>query len=325
MRYELIINGIDGPTRKLFGCGCGRCLSHGRQANTSASLLTYNDRDQLAHHLLIDAGSGVADSLVSHPCLHGEKARLDGILLTHWHPDHTINLNPIVVSHRVALRNRGVVTSETMPRIPVWCRRATAAHLQRTHAYDYTNLWQPLVTDEMLPPGHILPPVELAPAGVGITPVTVSHFTADIDPIDRTRTAYGCAAFVLETAQRKIVLLWDIDNQNDWLREPQNEAQAAAVDLLSDADQLFIDTAFWHTRTRPTTHPGFEQVMQIAARLRPCATQLVHMSGHPDLPGNKGYGWDNGRWQTEARRAWTANHLPGTVHVPAIGQTFPLQ
>ena len=136
VRHELVVNGLDGPMRKLLGCSCGRCMSPGRQANTSASLLSY-EGETLVHHLLIDAGAGVADSLLANPSLRGERARLDGILLTHWHPDHTINLNQLVVSYRIALRNRGVVSTEEMPRIRLFLDNLWDASNGELETYRY--------------------------------------------------------------------------------------------------------------------------------------------------------------------------------------------
>ncbi|MEZ4516094.1 MAG: hypothetical protein R3C44_04385 [Chloroflexota bacterium] len=51
--------------------------------------------------------------------------------------------------------------------------------------------------------------------------------SADCAPDDH-RIAYACAAYVLETADSKTVLLWDIDNQNDWLIDPQTADQETA-------------------------------------------------------------------------------------------------
>ncbi len=323
MQHQLIVNGLDGPTRTQFGCGCGRCLSPERQAHTSVSLLSFAD-GRVVNHLLVDAGAGVVDSLNAHPALRGERGRLDGILLTHWHPDHTMSLNQLVVGHRVALRNRGVVDDDTMPRINIWCREASAEILKGSHAYDVERFWNLYTGAGNAPPGHTLPSLELAPPGLTITPVSVSHFTADRHPAHPSEPRYACAAFVLQTAHKKTVLLWDIDSTNEWLVQPESTAQAETVALLSEADHLLIDTAFWHRPSRPKTHPGFENVMRYARSLRPRETLLMHLSGHPDRPGNRGYGWSNDRWQSETRAAWTACDLPGTVRVPRIGDSIPL-
>lgn len=105
---------------------------------------------------------------------------------------------------------------------------------------------------------------------------------------------------------------------------PQNEVQATAVAQLAQADYLFVDTTFWQAKAKITSHPSFSNVQQYAASLQPRRTFLTHLSGHPDGRGNPGWGWRNGRWQTEAQQVWHNAQLPGTVHVPAIGDTFCL-
>ena len=126
-------------------------------------------------------------------------------------------------------------------------------------------------------------------------------------------------------AVSKTILLWDVDSSNEWLVSPQTEAQETAVSLLSHADYLFVDTAFWQAKPNKTTsHPSFSNVQRYAASLQPRQTFLVHLSGHPDGRGNPGWGWENGRWQAEAQHVWQTKNLPGQVHVPAIGDTFCL-
>ncbi|MCP4422764.1 MAG: hypothetical protein GY805_39650, partial [Chloroflexi bacterium] len=120
-------------------------------------------------------------------------------------------------------------------------------------------------------------------------------------------------------------LLWDVDSSNEWLVNPQTVEQETAVSLLSHADYLFTDTGFWKAKPNKTTsHPSFTNVQRYAANLQPRQTFLVHLSGHPDGRGNMGWGWDNGRWQAEARQVWQSNNLPGRVCVPAIGDIFYL-
>ena len=317
VRLQVVVNGIDGPLLKQFGCDCPRCLHPSRQANTSVSLLGLDEIGSPALHILFDVGQGVVDSLVANPLLHGHVARLDQICLTHWHPDHTLELNRLLVSFHHNRRRRG----EPPTRTPLWCRSGSAAWLQREHSYDltYTTLQ---ATDENLPPGRILESIAIDHDGLSITPVTVSHFNAD-RASNSNQVHYACAAFVLETPQKKCVLLWDIDDQNSWLVNP-HPAERPVVDLLSDADYLFVDACYWNARPTRTSHPSFEQVCEIAGALSPAETILVHLSGHPDGPGNPAFGWTNDRWQQEAHRQWQASTLPGKVTIPHIGQIFDL-
>ncbi len=320
MKHILVVNGIEAPMLRQFGCDCSRCASPERQANTSVSLLGVNGRDEAAYHVLVDVGSGVVDSLVENPYLHTHRARLDALLLTHWHPDHTVDLNRLCVSYHLTRKRRGLPA----PRIPLWCRAGTAEWLQREHGYEWRTFLQPDVQDENAPPGTVLPQVALPVPDLRVTPVSVSHFGADRHPDDPGLVQYSCAAFVVETERAKTALLWDIDSENEWLVQPETVAQKTAVTLLSHADYLFIDTAFWRAKKQRATHPSFDNVQRIAANLRPRHTLLMHLSGHPDGYGNPGFGWTNAQWTAAAREVWTAKALPGTVRVPSVGERFEL-
>ena len=316
MHHYLTLNGLDGPMLRQFGCDCARCTGRERLANTSASLISLDDQGQTAHHILFDVGLGVVDSLVQNPHLAGTKARLDWIVLTHWHPDHTLELNRVAVSYR--LRRRPDF------RIPTWCRSGSADWLHREHGYDMEYLLQPHKSGEYHRPGTLLPPLPIDLPGVTITPVTVSHLRADISPNDRHQTRYSCAVFIIETARSKTVLLWDIDSENEWLVQPTTAAEKAAVQRLSGANHLFIDTGFWQYHRPRMSHPGFYNVRRIARTLQPQETLLVHLSGHPDGPGQPAWGWSNAQWSTQAAQVWQAENLPGRVRVPAIGERFDL-
>ncbi|MCA9958120.1 MAG: hypothetical protein KC443_03745 [Anaerolineales bacterium] len=320
MKHILVVNGLEAPMLRQFGCDCGRCASPERQANTSVSLLGVNGRDEAAYHILVDVGAGVVDSLIANPYLHAHRARLDALLLTHWHPDHTVDLNRLCVSHHLTRGRRGLPT----PRIPLWCRAGTAAWLQREHGYEWNAFLQLEAPAENEPPGTLLPSMTLPVPSLRVTPITVSHFGADRAPDDSDGVQYSCAAFVVETHTSKTVLLWDIDSENEWLVAPEGEGQETAVSLLSHADYLFIDTAFWRAKEHRATHPSFDNVQRIAANLRPRHTLLMHLSGHPDGEGNPGYGWTNEQWTAAAQHVWTAKGLPGTVRVPTIGEEFLL-
>lgn len=322
MKFFLIVNGMDAPMLQQFGCPCDRCADGRRQANVSVSLIGLDDAGETAVHVLFDVGAGVVNSLNQHPYLQKEKARLDWLCLTHWHPDHVLDINRLLNSRRLVTRRR---TGQEPPLVPLWCRQGTALWLQREHSYEWNNFIVQHVPKEQEPIGSMLAPVPIDPTwDVTITPITTSHHTADMHPDNREQTVYACAGFVVETAVAKAALLWDLDSGNDWLVAPQTEKEKTAVAKLQHADYLFIDTSFWHAKPRRTTHPSFENVRPIARNLQPRQTMLMHLSGHPDEPGNGAWGWTNGRWQAEAQRVWQKEGLPGIVRVPDIGDEFKL-
>ena len=322
MKHLLVVNGLEAPLLRQFGCDCDRCTDPAPQANTSISLISLNGTGETAHHVLFDVGMAVTDNLFRSPYLTGRSARLDWLVLTHWHPDHVNDLNRLLVSYHLNRKRR----DEKPTPVPLWCRRGTADWLQAEHSYEWIEFLQPHISEENHPPGMVLPPLPIVLPGVTITPVTVSHFGADRCVQDRQETRYSCAAYVVATAAAKAVLLWDLDNQNEWIVSPQTPEQATAVNLLAHADYLFIDTAFWQSQNhKRTTHPGFGNVQRYARALHPRQTMLVHLSGHPDGRGNLGWGWGNGRWQQEAQAVWAAQNLPGCVRVPHIGQEFEMK
>ena len=320
MKHLLVVNGLEAPLLRQFGCDCDRCNDPAPQANTSVSLISLNGNNETAHHILFDVGMAVTDNLFRSPYLVGRKARLDWLVLTHWHPDHVNDLNRLLVSYHL---NRIRRDEEPTP-VPLWCRRGTADWLQLEHSYEWNAFLRPHFSDENRPPGTVLPPLPINLPGVMITPVTLSHFGADRCAEDKERTCYSCAGFVVETAVSKTALLWDVDSENEWIVSPQTVEQENAVRLLSGADYLFIDTAFWSAREKRSTHPGFNNVQRYARALSPRETLLVHLSGHPDGRGNAGWGWTNGRWQTEAQNVWERESLPGCVRVPHIGEEFEI-
>ena len=319
MKHLLFINGLDGPLARIIGCDCGRCADTTRQAHTSASLISLNEQGETMHHVLFDVGLGVNDSLMANPHLQGSQGRLDWLCLSHWHPDHTAGMNQLIVSRHVNSQRNQL----DLPPLPLWCRPGTAKWVQKHHDFEF-GLCKLHTTGDNEPPGTLLPPVPIPLSDVTITPVTLAHLNAD-KRVDGLGHHNCCAGFIIETATKKAILLWDADSSNAWLANPQTAVQQMAVSHLSHADYLFVDTAFWQAKPNKTTsHPSFTNVQRYAANLQPRHTYLTHMSGHPDGRGNAGWGWTNGRWQAEAQQEWQAKKLPGLVHVPAIGDCFQL-
>ncbi|MBN2284260.1 MAG: hypothetical protein JXO48_10255 [Deltaproteobacteria bacterium] len=323
MHFSIVVNGTGHAFLREFGCSCERCLSAGHRANTSVSIIGRNEKSGLiCWHALVDVGLGVVTSLCD--LFRPADARLDWLLLTHWHPDHCLELNRLGETMRRLSRARG---EEKFRRIPTWVRTGTACWLQKNNSYEWHRCLKPLVSGEQSPPGTLLDPIPVEPEELVITPVSVSHVTADIDHVTFKETFHSSASFVVEAGNRKAVLLWDLDNGNDWIMNPDSREREDAVNLMSDADYLFIDCLTWgveEVRGHNTGHLSFGTVRKYAAKLRPRQTLLVHLSGHEDGEG-AGRGWSDERWTDEAGRVWREEGLPGTVGVPGIADEFSLR
>lgn len=320
MRHELVVNGLDNAWIREFGCGCPRCRRQSRAANTSISLLSF-EGSRLLHHVLFDIGAGVRESLSRIGALRLQP-RLDSIVLSHWHSDHTGELVPLT---KTWARSQARDGSDAKP-IRVWARAGSAAWLERIYPQLEKAGLELRHSNEFKPVGTLLEPILLELPDVTLTPVTLSHHSADIHPNGSDDSWPCCSGFVLEMANLKVVFLWDTDVSNTWLEHP-NPAQLTAFEKLRHADHVFFDCNTWaytHSHEgKPASHVSFGMVQRFAAALEPKHSWLVHVSGHEDI--GDGFGWDDATWQREAQHIWHERGLPGDVRVPLIGETIRLE
>jgi ribonuclease BN (tRNA processing enzyme) len=321
MPYSIVINGLDNAYIRELGCPCDRCKRQNRAANTSVSILETLPNGRAKRHLLVDAGAGVRESLMSHAVLRPDFV-LDGVLLTHWHVDHTCELTHLAVTLARSRAREG----KTLAPIPVWCRYGSERWLQK-------NLLEKAPMElrsfgHLEPSGVLLEPVPVGWAGMQVTPVTISHSSADISPNGGSEDFPSCCGYLLEFANGvRVALLWDMDVNNTWLEYP-NAANLETIERLRGVDHLFIDSNTWlydqNKLGRPASHLSFAIVRRFARILEPKQTWLMHLSGHEDQP-ETGFGWDDSTWRHEAKRAWSDSGLNGNVDVPIIGQTISLE
>jgi len=314
----VVVNGTDHAFQRELGCSCARCKNPNFRANASVSLLLLDRKRELMWHALIDVGAGVVNNLYDNLASY-RVPRLDLVFLTHWHSDHVLGLNQLGES----LRRTGGSTEL----IPLWCRwNSFKGFIRNTHSYEVgifdeqKDEYKPgrfftLInrTDENETPGELLRPVVAADGKVTVTPVTISHHTADL------AGKYCTAGFIVDgPPQRRVAVLWDLDPNNNWINDPDNEAAKA----LTGLDALFIDCNTWivdGSTGRPTGHVSFQTLKQYVRNLRPTETVLIHLSGHEDGVGQNGWGWTNAEWEREARRVWGEEGLPGQVRCPNVG------
>jgi len=322
MNFSLIVNGAGNAFLREFGCPCSRCADRENRATTSVSVVARDDHNgKILWHALVDAGPGVVESLVN--ALPPEEARLDWLLLSHWHPDHTLDLNRLCETARRTSRRRG----QNFARIPTWCREGTGKWLQKNYSYEWYRCLDPRVAGESHPPGVLMDPVPTGIPAIRITPFSVSHVGADLNPENFKEPLSCSASFVIETPRKKAVLLWDLDNRNDWILKPASDDQRKAVEKISSPHLLFIDCFAWTVEEMHgfnMGHLSFMTVRKYAKVLKPRETFLVHMSGHEEGEGNPGWGWTNERWEEEARKVWKSENLPGGVNIPRIGNEISL-
>ena len=317
MKFELVVNGLDNAFIKEFGCDCERCTRQARAANTSISLLVFEDSGSLEKHVLFDVGSGITDSLLENTAL-ALQPRLDWIVLSHWHSDHTQELVRLTTGW---VRSQTRLGFEPEP-VPVWRRSGSATWIKHLYPHLRASQLELRASNETESVGVLLEPVPLNIEGLRVTPVTTSHFTADFDTLGNFQPC--CSGFVLETAEFKVVLLWDLDATNLWLSNPAPH-QIPTLELLRGADHVFMDCNTWaydhNAAGQPASHVSFSMVKEFARSLEPKNTWLVHLSGHEDQVGS-GFGWDDTRWELEAQKAWRLEQLPGVVRVPRIGEVI---
>jgi hypothetical protein len=305
LSLRIVVNGTDHSFQREFGCNCGRCRNPYFRANTSVSLIAVYRDNEVVWHALIDAGSGVINNLFDNLSVYQGEPRVDTILLTHWHPDHTLGLNQLCESlHRS--RERLGLTADN--KIPLWCRSGTKARLNNSHSYELGRFLDLAgIEQENEPPGRLLNSLEFPDVGVEIQPITTSHVTADLGGM------YCTAGSIVSGPKRCAGLIWDLDNQNDWILSPSPAAREARR-CLGSLNVLFMDCNTWQVEEvggKNTGHIGFERLQRYVNALQPRETVLIHLSGHEDGLGNQGWGWSNAEWELNAREHWS--NSPGHV------------
>ena len=105
MDYSIVVNGIGHAFLQEFGCSCNRCADRNHVANTSLSIIARDEKEgSIVWHTLVDCGLGVVTSLCNF--FTPEETRLDWLLFTHWHPDHSLELNRLCETLRRTSRRR---------------------------------------------------------------------------------------------------------------------------------------------------------------------------------------------------------------------------
>lgn len=140
----------------VIGCDCAVCLSgDSRDARLRASILVRAGDATL----LVDTSPDLRAQM-----LDARPARIDGVLFTHAHADHTAGLDE--------LRRFNVMQDQ---RIPVWATPETAGDLERRFAYAFDHAFSFFGGKPDLDLHLITPPEPFVAAGVPVIPVPIQH------------------------------------------------------------------------------------------------------------------------------------------------------
>ncbi len=298
----LRINGNAHAFSRELGCNCRRCQtiqfsmkdpvtnSGGPlaqfsgwndppwRANTSVSILLPNKAkpEAVAHHILIDAGAGIVDSLV---CSRIENLhKINGILITHWHPDHTLGLNQFAESVKRSCKRR----HHSFSKIPFYSTQHTYSMLYPKFSYEFDEMlsFQEIVSGKPFS----LPNV----ADIQFTPIEIIHGTVK-----------GSVIFVAEFSHhKKCIFMWDIDHPRA-TRYSDNKSNIEIIrehkNLLEKPDLLFLEINGWTARA--PGHGSLIDAQQYLDVINPRKVILLHLSGHSDKSGQPAFGWSDDQWR----------------------------
>jgi hypothetical protein len=267
------------------------------RAHTSASILIPMDNANVQHHILIDVGAGVVDSLMCSG-LEGLD-QVDALLITHWHPDHVLALNQFCESMKRSAKSKG----RTFQKIPLFCTLETYEHLREKGGQSYV-LQNHLALREILPEQPFKLNTEPV---VQFTPIPVAHGGIK-----------GAVIFLAEIGSKKVVFAWDIDVPCKELPSDgitNHDVIKRNIDKFDKTEILFIEATTWNADGtkdgggKETGHVSYRRAKDYISLINANNVFFVHMSGHEDGVGNDGYGWTDSRWESEVQQDGIKNKI----------------
>lgn len=316
---ELVVrvNGHQAAYMSYYGRDTlrDRYLRHDayRQANTSCSVSLRDPTDgTILLHLLFDAGLGTVNSLEAARAGTGVAGIADALFLTHPHLDHYAALDRLAHGLRGAHELRG----EKGWALPLYCTTPCAERvIGRSGAFPWLA-----VPDGPVRHHPVTPCVPVAfevdgQAVLTVTPVSVYH-----GPF-----APGAVIYVVETADRKVILAWDLLRLVEAPEQPSETERRMFVTallpehagLVRDADVLFLDSCTWNPRPSQG-HISIREGLALARAWRPRRLYWIHYSGSErpeppvgpvvDLPGIR-----VDRPLTDPELQWLAGRVSGML------------
>jgi len=305
------INGIGHSFSRELGCTCDRCrvinFSMAKppttllpfsgwddppwRAHTSASIFLTDDNSKIQQHILIDVGAGVIDSLMCTGITGLDQ--ISGLLLTHWHPDHTLGLNQFCESMQRSAKSN----NRNKQKIPLYCTNAT-------YQYLIGQGGQKFIMNKYIDFIEIFPEIPFVldtNPSIRFMPIPVAHGSIE-----------GAVIFLAEIGiTKKVVFAWDIDVPSKI--RPSGKFTNLDVfnnnrGLFKQTDILFIAANTWNADGTPgggnipTGHSSYQRAKDYINLIEPEKVYIAHMSGHEDGSGNDGYGWTDARWELEVKK-----------------------
>lgn len=238
----------------MIGCRCSVCTSadpRDRRLRVSA-LVEWTDPQGQARAVLIDAGPDLRQQVLAHNDGEGLH-RLDAVVFTHNHVDHTFGLDEV--------RRFNAVMRQP---IDVYADAHTLDHLRRVYAHIFD-------TDQNVQPSFVanLDPHELTPGepvelwGMRFTPIPLLHGRLPIlgfriEPVDPA----------IDAAWAPLAYCTDTSGIPD-----------ASLPMLAGLQTLVLDAL----RPRPhDTHFTLQQAIEAAGGIGAGRTWFIHMAH--DLP-----------------------------------------